>query len=237
MKKVFKIILKIIVVLLLLGAITFGIGYALYNQPLPSGTIGPEADALAQKMLTAINNEQYQKTRFLEWSFAGGNHQYKWDKENGRVTVTWSDKRVLLNLNAPEKSMVYENSTEVFGDNRSEMIATALAYFNNDSFWLVAPFKIFDKGTTRSLVALKDGNHGLLVSYSKGGTTPGDAYLWKLGVNSFPESFQMWVKIIPIGGLEATWDDWKVMENGLFLPASHELGPFSLSMGDVKAFD
>ncbi|QCX00002.1 hypothetical protein FGM00_07770 [Aggregatimonas sangjinii] len=229
--------LKICGVLFLILLIAFGVLYLIYDQPLPKGKTGPQADTLAQKMLAAINNEQYQKTRFLEWSYVGGRHQYKWDKENGKVTVSWNDFKVLLNLYMPDKSAVFENGVEIIGDNRSELIETAISYFNNDSFWLVAPFKVFDKGTSRSLVALEDGSNGLLVTYSEGGTTPGDAYLWKLNDSGFPISYQMWVKIIPIGGLEATWDDWKIMENGLFLPTSHELGPITLSMGEVRAYD
>ena len=237
MKKFFKILVKIVGALLLLALIGFGIAYAVYNEALPQGTPGPEADALAQKMLKAINNEEYQKTRFLEWSFNGGEHQYKWDKENGKVDVFWNDYHVKLNLNSPKKSLVYENSAEVVGSNRAKLIETALSYFNNDSFWLVAPFKVFDEGTTRSIVERENGTKGLLVSYTKGGTTPGDSYLWKLGDSGFPESYQMWVKIIPIGGIEASWDDWNIMENGLFLPASHKLGPITLFMGKTAAYN
>jgi hypothetical protein len=61
--------------------------------------------------------------------------------------------------------------------------------------------------------------------------------LWKLQPNGFPISYQMWVKIIPIGGLEATWDEWKVMENGLYLPSSHNIGPVPLDMGEVRAYN
>ncbi|MGS0527908.1 hypothetical protein ACU8V7_24695 [Zobellia nedashkovskayae] len=96
-------------------------------------------------------------------------------------------------------------------------------FFNNDSFWLVAPFKVFDSGTQRSLVTLEDGSNALMITYSSGGSTPGDSYLWHLGPNGLPESYQMWVSIIPIGGLKATWDDWKIMESGAFLPTSHKL--------------
>jgi len=183
MNKILRIFLKIVGVLALLLFLIFGICYALYNEELPQGVSGPEADALAQNMLKAINHEQYQKTRFLEWSYVGGKHQFKWDKEMGKVDVRWKDYKVKLNLNSPEKSTVYENSLEVIGENRSKHIATALSYFNNDSFWLVAPFKVFDQGVTRSIVPLEDGSKGLLVTYAKGGTTPGDSYLWKLGVN------------------------------------------------------
>ena len=102
---------------------------------------------------------------------------------------------------------------------------------------MVAPFKVFDKGTSRSIVTLEDGSEGLLVSYASGGTTPGDSYLWKLQANGFPESYQMWVGIIPIGGMEATWEDWQIMDSGCFLPTSHKLGPVTLFMGNVKAYN
>lgn len=237
MKKIVKFLLKIAGILVVISIIAFGILYAVYNQSLPEGKSGPKADALAEKMLKAVNNDGYKNTRYLEWSFAGGAHQYKWDKENGKAQVEWGNYLVKLNLNNPSKSEVLENGAEVIGDSKEGLITKATDYFNNDSFWLVAPFKVLDKETERSIVNLEDGSEGLLVSYTSGGTTPGDVYLWKLLPNGFPESYQMWVKIIPIGGIEATWDDWKIMENGLALPASHKLGPMNLDMGNVRAYN
>ena len=76
-----------------------------------------------------------------------------------------------------------------------------------------------------------------MVTYTRGGSTPGDSYLWKLQPNGFPESFKMWVQIIPIGGLEATWDDWQLVESGAFLPKSHQLGPLTIDMGAVKGYN
>ena len=96
---------------------------------------------------------------------------------------------------------------------------------------------MFDSGTTRSIVTLENGSEALLVTYKSGGTTPGDSYLWELQENGFPISFKMWVKIIPIGGLKATWNDWQVMENGVFLPVSHKIGPVTLDMGEVRAYN
>ena len=44
-------------------------------------------------------------------------------------------------------------TSEVFINDKKvvnkELIKTAEKYFNNDSFWLVAPYKIFDSGTER----------------------------------------------------------------------------------------
>ncbi len=237
MNRIVRKIGKLILGFILILVVTFGVLYLVYNQELPKGTPGAGADALAQKMLKAVNHQQFLETRFLEWSYAGGAHEYKWDKANGMAKVKWGDYVVDLNLGNPEKSTVLENGKAVLGDDQTSLVAKALSYFNNDSFWLVAPFKVFDEGTARSIVLLEDGSEALLVNYASGGTTPGDSYLWKLGINGFPESYRMWVKIIPIGGLEAGWDDWKVMENGLFLPASHSLGPLTLSMGNVKAYN
>lgn len=228
---------KIVVGLFVLALVLFGILYIIYNEPMPTGRKGPAADQLAQKMLEAVNYDAYKDTRFIEWSFLDGAHNYKWDKENGKVQVRWDNYTVNLNLNRPSKSTVKEDNTEVIGDARKDLIETATAYFNNDSFWVVAPFKVFDEGTQRSIVSLEDGSEGLLVEYSSGGSTPGDAYLWKLLPNGFPESYQMWVQIIPIGGVEATWDDWKIMESGVALPASHKMGPVTLYIKNLSAYN
>lgn len=203
MKKVLKIVFKCIGVLYILGAVTCGILYAVYNEPLPQGKPGTAADVLAQKMLKAINYEAYQDTRYIEWNFKDGTQRYKWDKQLGVTRVEWDDYRVVLNLVNPEKSSVFENDIQVRGHLRAELIEKAESNFNNDFFWLVAPFKIFDSGTERSLVTLESDSNGLLITSNSGGTTPDDSYLWKLAsTNGFPESFRMWVNIISVGDLK-----------------------------------
>lgn len=82
---------------------------------------------------------------------------------------------------------------------------------------------------------MDDGSDALLITYTTGGSTPGDSYLWLLNDDGFPNAFKMWVDIIPIGGINATWDDWLVTESGVFLPKSHKVGPMTLNMGDVEA--
>ncbi|MBS9463408.1 hypothetical protein KIM67_13405 [Flagellimonas sp. 389] len=228
MKRVLK-----IVVILILGLVIF---LWIKHEPLPEGSEPQQADKLATKMLNALNYEKYKDTRFLEWSFQNGANRYKWDKENGTVEVNWDDYNVKLDLVNHASSTAEKSGTRLSHKENDKITSKALKLFNNDSFWLVAPYKVFDKGTTRSIVTLEDGNKGLMVTYSKGGTTPGDSYVWTLNNDGFPVSFKMWVKIIPLGGLEATWDDWQVMESGAFLPKSHKLGPFVLDLGDTKGY-
>lgn len=229
MKRAFKII----------GVLALGLLLFLWfvHEPLPKGNPSVEADMLAHKMLNALNHQNYKETRFLEWSYRNGANQYKWDRKKGVIDVKWDEYLVQLDLVNTESSKVTKSGKHISHQKENKAIAKALKMFNNDSFWLVAPYKVFDKGTARSIVVLDDGSQGLLVSYSQGGTTPGDHYLWKLKPDGFPSSFKMWVKIIPIGGIEATWNDWKIMESGAYLPKAHKLGPLTQDMGNIKGYN
>ncbi|WP_339723790.1 hypothetical protein [Maribacter stanieri] len=229
LKKLFK-LLGILIILAFIG---YGVLYYLYNEPVPIGESGPEADALAYRMLDALNYKNFNNTKILEWSFRG-DHHYKWNKEKEIVTVTWDITIVHLDLITPQSSIAEVNNVKTNYEATQVLIEKAQNYFNNDSFWLVAPFKAFDRGTERYLVDMEDGSEALLVTYTQGGDTPGDSYLWIIEPSGRPKSFKLWTKIIPIGGVEASWEEWIETESGVILPTLHKLGPFSISMGDVK---
>ena len=230
MKKLIKIVLVIIA--LLIGVIA--VYYVTNNEKLPVGKKGKEADALAIKMFNAMNHEAFEKTEVIEWSFRN-EHFYKWYKQRNKVEVSWDNYKVVLNTKDTNKSKVFASNKEV---KDTEAIKKALGFFNNDSFWLVAPYKIFDKGTERSLVNY-EGKDCLLVTYTSGGSTPGDSYLWILDDNYYPTSYKMWTSVIPIGGVSATWSDWKKTEAGILLPKKHSLSllGLELQMGTVKAYN
>lgn len=227
MKKLFKIIGIIIL------AVGLFLAYYYYtnNESLPTGKQGVEADALANKMLTALNHDAYKSTRFLEWSFKG-KHAYKWDKENNIVEVTWNNVKAILHTKSPEKNQLFVDGEAT---SNAELIDKATRFFNNDSFWLVAPHKIFEEGIERRLVNY-NGKDALLVTYTTGGTTPGDSYLWILDENGMPTSYKMWVSILPAGGMEATWEGWITTQSGTKLPTNHKILKRELEMGDVKGY-
>ena len=220
------------ILLLLIAAV--GSYYFTNNESLPQGKKGKEADALAIKMFNAINHEAFENTEVLEWSFRN-EHFYRWRKSIGLVEIKWDVNKVLYDTKTPNTSTVFVNDKKV---NNPELLKKAIAFFNNDSFWLVAPYKIFDSGTERSIVK-HDGKDALLITYTSGGSTPGDSYLWILDENYFPTSYKMWTSIIPIGGVSATWADWKNTESGIKLPTKHTLSLFGMKiiMGDVKAYN
>lgn len=68
-----------------------------------------------------------------------------------------------------------------------------------------------------------------MVTYSSGGTTPGDSYLWKLNDDYTPKAWKMWVKIIPVDGIEISWEQWENFPNGIRIATAHD-GLFSLKL-------
>ncbi len=221
-----------IATMLLVIVLTFGFIYLKYNQELPAGKTGAEADALASKMLEALDYDSYTSTNYLEWSFRR-NH-YKWWKEAGYCEVNWKDYRAVLYFNSSKTSKAYVHNFEVFNDQADELIAKATRMFYNDSFWLVAPYKVFDEGVKRQLVSLPDGSEGLLVTFTQGGSTPGDSYLWIMDKSGRPKEFQMWTSVIPVKGLPATWEDWTKTQSGAWLPGKHRIVFLTTKMGQIK---
>ena len=194
----------------------------------------PNADKLAHNMLKAIKHEAFKSTRYIDWSFKEKRF-YKWDKIQHIVEVKWNDAKVLLHPNDLTKSTVYLNDKEVsYNDN---LVKRAIRFFNNDSFWLVAPHKLFEPGIYRSIRNV-DGKEALHVKYSRGGTTPGDSYVWILDENYLPTHYQMYLKKMKKLGTTVTWEDWTLTESGTLLPKNHiYLSGKIINMGDVKGYN
>ncbi|NNK28550.1 MAG: hypothetical protein HKP06_09945 [Flavobacteriaceae bacterium] len=232
-KKTFKIIGGLIVFITLPSLLFFGFLYLKYDEDLPKGISGEKADLLANKMLDALNHEAYEATNYIEWTFKG-RHHFKWEKDENICDVQWAEYKVRVHLDDTIKSRAYVHNFEVKGLQRKELLKKAIDYFNNDSFWLVAPYKVYDPGVERSLITQEDGSEALLVTYTSGGNTPGDSYLWLLDETGKPYGFKMWTSIIPIQGFPASWSDWKTTESGAQLPTHHKLLFLGLDMGEVK---
>lgn len=232
-KKILKIIAGVIIFLTLPTLILFGFIYFKYNEELPTGIMGKKADVLARNILEALDYKAYEATDYIEWTFKK-RHHYEWDKANNTCNVFWKQNKVVLDLNDTSKSKVYIHSFKNESDMAKELIEKAITYFNNDSFWLVAPYKVFDEGVERRLVKTANNNDALLVTYTTGGSTPGDSYLWLLDDSGKPNAFKIWTSILPIDGLEASWSDWTTTETGTQLPTFHKMLVLGIEIEDIK---
>ena len=231
-KCVLKIITGVIIFLTLPSLLFFGFLYLKYNEDLPTGKQGQAVDVIATRMLSVLNYDAYKATDYLEWTFKN-RHHYKWHKSENRCEVYWDDFKVDLDLNTTDNSKVFVLDQEYNGVEKQDYINKAEGYFNNDSFWLVAPYKIFDAGVERRLVRTKANKDALLVTYTSGGTTPGDSYLWHFDDNGKPLRYQMWTSILPIDGLSASWNDWVTTESGAQLPTFHKLLVLGLEIDNI----
>lgn len=226
MKKVLLYIAAILLILVIGGYLTL-------NEKLPAGENPTKADELANKMLKALNKSAWDSTSVVAWTHKGG-HQFVWDKKKQMVEVKWGENNVLLNLKEWNKGKAFSEGKEITDSQLDVLRGKAWSIFCNDSFWLIAPYKVFDEGVSRKIVKTEDGAEALLASYSTGGVTPGDSYLWILDANGVPKAFKLWVKVIPIGGVSATWDNWKTTQTGAIIAQNHKLGPLDLNVTDLR---
>lgn len=216
MKKLFR-ILAVTLLMLILGLFVF---YLIKNESLPQGTDGPEADNLTLEMMESLNKSAWDTTSEVSWTFKGIHH-YEWNRTKNSVLVKWDENEVLLNT--INQTGVVIHPEKIREEGKEKLIKQAFGYFNNDSFWLCAPFKAFDPGTERSLVTFKDGREGLKITYTSGGSTPGDSYVWILDDNHKPKSVKMWVSILPLGGMEFTWESYLTLKSGAMIAQDHIL--------------
>lgn len=219
----------------ILGLLVIGgvIAYFVLSESKPEGKTGPEADKLANQMLTAMNKPAWDSLRYIAWDFSGRN-QYAWDKQKEIAVIKFGNIEAVMDL----KAMTGEAKADgemLTGDSKDAALGEAWGHWCNDSFWLYAPYKLFDPGVTRSIVEVENGKKGLMVSYSSGGTTPGDSYLWILDETNKPEAWKMWVGIIPIGGVHNTWENWKTLPGGSIIAQNHKMKLMDVTINDLKA--
>jgi hypothetical protein len=219
--------------LLAAAALLLSLGVVVFwarSEPRPSGQPGPAADALARRVQQAVDHAAWERTGALRWVFAS-KHRLLWDRRRGLAEVAWEDERVLLDL-ATKSGLVFHSGLPR-GPSKRELEA-AYRYFINDSFWLNPVATLFNDGVIRELVPLGDGSDGLLVRYTSGGVTPGDAYLWHLAADGLPKAWKMWVEIIPVGGVGASWEGWKTLSTGAKVSTQHKLGPRGVMLTEVE---
>jgi uncharacterized membrane protein len=222
-----------VIAVFLVGAL--GLAVVVLSKPRPRGETGPQADALARSIEKAVDKDAWERTGAVAWTFAGRNH-HLWDRARSFDRVRFGDAYVLCDL-SKRTGIAFRNRVRVGGAAEQTLVARAYAAWINDSFWLNPLVKLFDDGVTRSVVRTDEDGQALLISYSSGGLTPGDAYLWLLPATgeARPRGWRMWVSVLPIKGLGSSWDGWTQLATGAWVATRHQLGktPIRLALTGV----
>ncbi len=211
----------------------------LLSKARPTGKPSAAADALARKVEKAIHKKAWDQVGVIQWDFAG-RQQHLWDKKRmfSRVTFHKGHVVALFPLSAPSSGFVAVDGKDIKEPiQKKKLLQKAYAFWANDSFWLNPLAKMFDDGTTRKLVTW-EGKTQLMIDYASGGVTPGDGYLYVLDKDFLPSRWHMWVKILPVQGVTATFRGWKTLYNGAKISTRHKLlSLVTLNLTKIKAAD
>lgn len=234
LKRFGKILLGLLVLLIAFVAIS----YFLLRLPMPAGKAGPAAEALAKQMQAAVDIKNWNQVGAVTWNFRGRN-LHVWDRKRQYVQVTWGsgDSQIKAQFRTSDRQgNATRGGKALTGDDAKKLIRKAYAYWTNDAFWLNPIDTLYAKGTTRQLVTTKQGEKALLLKFSTGGVTPGDSYMFVLDKTNKPKRYHMWVSILPVPGVAATFDGWQTLYNGAKVSSTHKIGgALTLKLTGIKA--
>ncbi|MCR9141306.1 MAG: hypothetical protein NXI24_03580 [bacterium] len=206
------------------------------NQPLPEGASGPAAEALTDRIIAATNQQAWKEnTAAVEFRFDRRGNEHFYDRRRDFVEVRLPGDealRVQYNHKNQNQFAAFAGDTPLEGEAAAEALREAIKWHVNDVFWLNPFGMLRAPGTTRKLVA----ERALLVSYESGGVTPGDSYLIITDENGRPERMQMWVSVIPIRGLEFTFEGWQEFGTGAVFSTIHNNNLSDVTLSDIKTY-
>lgn len=141
----------------------------------------PKAMAIADQVMQAMGGyDAWRNTRYLGWSFFGGQYQI-WDKYTG--DFHWEKDTLVANYNLNTKQgQVYSRGQDISATPAGQKVLEKLTpIWINNSYWLVMPFKLKDSGVTLKYKGegkTMDGAPAdvLFMSFKNVGVTPQNGY-------------------------------------------------------------
>lgn len=233
MKKALRWIARGVAALLALLLLGYGALYLALRHPLPAAAEGPAAEALARRMNEAVRADAWARTGAIRWRARDG-ARHLWDRRRNLERYEKGGLRVLVDLGS-HRGRAWRDGRALSGEDRDRAVERAWARWANDSFWLNPVPKVFDEGVRRGLARDDQGRDALLVTYTVGGVTPGDRYLWILDERGAPRAWRMWVSILPIPGVEASWEGWITLPTGARVATRHRVAGLTISFADIAA--
>jgi uncharacterized protein DUF6503 len=183
------------------------------------------ADDLANAVFKASGGDNCMKVKTIHFTFATpkSSRQHVWNVKDSTDTITVNGKSTTIKL---DKMPADPAEKKMFG------------MWTNDSYWLVAPLKVNDKGVMRSTRADEtiDGKpyHVLHLKFQDVGMTPGDQY--DMFVDPQTNLVRYWDYMPkPDKKTRFSWDEYKDF-SGLKLATEHKIGDTDnkIEMKDVS---
>ncbi|MGE5414918.1 MAG: hypothetical protein ACM3NW_12120 [Syntrophomonadaceae bacterium] len=185
------------------------------------------ADAVGHELIAAMGGEgAWEKARQFQFDFVVvkqgaevARFSHAWDRYTGDYRLQGTDKAgapyaVYFNVNT-KAGKAFVNGVPAEGAERDKRLESAYERFINDTYWLLAPWKIFDPGVHLAYDGEKTCPDGgtcdvLKLSFENVGLTPKDVYwMW---IARDPRRMVQWQYVL--GGADeppstAAWKDWQ----------------------------
>ncbi len=159
------------------------------NPPAPGFNAAgsdPQAIAIADEVMQAMGGRKaWDETCYLTWNFFGRRKHY-WNKCTGdaRIESLSDSATYLLNIHTG-KGRARIGAAEVKDPaTLDSLMEKAMAYWINDSYWLLMPFKLKDSGVTLKYIGEGKTAQGadadiLQLTFESVGVTPENKYhIW-----------------------------------------------------------
>ncbi|HYR45360.1 MAG TPA: hypothetical protein VER78_00045 [Thermoanaerobaculia bacterium] len=213
-----------------------------------------KADAIGKELIAALGGQEaWEKARQLQFDFVvenegkvAGRRSHAWDRYTGDCRLTGTDKTgapyaVYFNVNTKE-GKAFVNGKPAEGEAADALVKSSYGRFINDTFWLLAPWKIFDPGVHRRYEGEKPCPSGgvcdvVKLSFDNVGLTPKDVYwLW---ITRDGRKMVQWQYLL--GGAEGepttvAWTNWQKV-GGIAVALDHPISgkPTSIRFENVSA--
>jgi hypothetical protein len=216
----------------------------------------PKADAIGKELIAAMGGQSaWEKARQIRFDFVVvkegkpiADFAHAWDRYTGDYRVSGTDKTgapyvAYFNVNTKD-GVVLVNGVAAEGDDKAKRLEAAYGRFINDTYWLLAPWKIFDPGVHLAYDGEKPCPSGgtcdvLKLTFDNVGLTPKDMY-WLWVARDGPDGRRMVQWQYVLGGASeppttVAWKDWQKrgdMMLSLDKPMSGE--PFEIRFENVS---
>ena len=169
-----------------------GGGLAASRASAEVSTPDPKAVAVADRVMETLGGEEaWQAARYLRFDFAVEREgktlvrrAHTWDRRRGRYRVQATDEKgrpvvVLMNLHT-KQGQAWVGGEPAAGEALEKLLASGYAWWVNDSYWLLMPYKMGDDGVVLTYAGLeaKEGRtwDKVLLTFENVGLTPKDKY-------------------------------------------------------------